>query len=90
VLLALQSEPRPAHTYRLHIPFPVTVTAADTLVQRLSAHPDVRHTLVRARDAAGLTVDLTCGGTATELATVLETCGLTVTGLNGRDLTARL
>jgi hypothetical protein len=64
-------------------------SAFNTFVQTLATLNGVTNVQPRDYDAAGTLIDVEFGGTTTALATLLESAGLTVTGITGREISAR-
>jgi hypothetical protein len=90
LVLALQGGGRTApRTYTLRLTAPVTFGVVNALATRLKGQPDLQGVTVRALDTAGATLDLSYAGSVTDLAALLEASGLSVTSLNGLELTAR-
>ena len=76
-------------SFSVRVAPPVSFAPINTLAARLRAMNGVSLTSVRTLDAAGALLDVTYTGSAADLAALLETAGLSVTGLNGLELTAR-
>jgi hypothetical protein len=90
LLLALQGGGRTApRSYTLRVSAPVTFGVVNALAARLTGQPNLQGVTVRALDAAGAALDLIYAGSVTDLAALLEASGLSVTSLNGLELTAR-
>ncbi|WP_425147588.1 hypothetical protein [Deinococcus sp.] len=73
----------------LRLQAPITFTQVNALVAKLGGSNGVSDVVTRNLDAAGAVVNLSYPGNTTDLAVLLEAAGLTVTGLNGLELTAR-
>ncbi|WP_295815123.1 hypothetical protein [uncultured Deinococcus sp.] len=90
LIRALQSAgPTAPRAFTVRIKPPVTFGTVQTLITKLSAQRGVSVATLRNIDAAGAVLDVTYQGAATDLAGLLERLGLSVTGLNGLDLSAR-
>lgn len=67
---------------------PVTFSQLNALIGKLGSTQGLSEVVTRNLDAAGAVINLSYPGNTTELAGLLEASGLTVTGLNGLELTA--
>lgn len=75
-------------SFAVRVAPPVSFAPINTLAARLRAMNGVSLSSVRTLDAAGALLDVTYNGSASDLAALLETAGLSVTGLNGLEITA--
>ncbi|HWG85880.1 MAG TPA: hypothetical protein VNT60_10415 [Deinococcales bacterium] len=64
-------------------------SAFNNFVQTLSTAAGITAVQARDYDSAGTLIDVEFGGSTTALATLLETLGVTVTGITGREISAK-
>lgn len=90
VLKALQGTGTAAQrSFVVRVTPPASFTQVNALTTRLKANSALQQVSVRTIDAAGATLELQFGGSALELAALLESAGIQVTGMTGAELTIR-